>query len=126
MRRGGGGEAVCLRPDRNVGEARDDFAVGLLFQPRLDRLPIGKATCARERGGKDGFADAGVGAGDDETGHAAAIAAASVSAIASIFSASTLSVIAMRRRALPCGNVGGRMPRLSNTGVCTAGGVAPL
>src|SRR3546814_4346337 len=82
MRRGGGGEAVCLRPDRNVGEARDDFAVGLLFQPRLDRLPIGKATCARERGGKDGFADAGVGAGDDETGHAAAIAAASVSAIA--------------------------------------------
>src|SRR3546814_10026511 len=101
MRRGGGGEAVGFGVDRHAGEARDDFAVAFLFEPRLDRFPIGSARRLRQSGGKDGFSDAGAGAGDDEAGHAAAIACASASAIASMLSSLTLSVIAMRRRAVP-------------------------
>src|SRR3546814_9152101 len=53
------------------------FAVGFVLEARLDRLPVGGAGRARERGGKDRLADAGVGAGDDEARHAAAMASAS-------------------------------------------------
>src|SRR3546814_4724717 len=99
--------------DRDAGEAGDDLAVGFFLQPRPDRFPVGKAERARQCRGKDGFPDAGVGAGDDEAGHAAAMAAASAPVIASMLSSSTWSVIAMRRRAVPCRTVGGRMPRIS-------------
>src|SRR3546814_18113819 len=55
------------------------FAVGFVLEARLDRLPVGGAGRARERGGKDRLADAGVGAGDDEERHAAAMASARAS-----------------------------------------------
>src|SRR3546814_4639458 len=100
MRRGGGDKAPGLGMDRDAGEAGDDLAVGFFLQPRLDRFPVGKAERARQCRGKDGFPDAGVGAGDDEAGHAAAMAAASAPVIASMLSSSTWSVIAMRRRAV--------------------------
>src|SRR3546814_3465653 len=41
------------------------FAVGFVLEARLDRLPVGGAGRARERGGNDRLADAGVGAGDE-------------------------------------------------------------
>src|SRR5687768_15304802 len=43
MRRGGGDEAVGFGADRHAGEAGDDFAVGFLFEARLDRFPVGCA-----------------------------------------------------------------------------------
>src|SRR3546814_6546128 len=89
------------------------FAVGFVLEARLDRLPVGGAGRARERGGKDRLAAGGVGAGDDEARHAAAMASASASAISSMLASSTLSVIAIRRRAVPSATVGGRMPRMS-------------
>src|SRR3546814_20200517 len=98
---------------RDAGEAGDDRVGCFFLRPRLERFPVGKAGRARQCRGKDGFPDAGVGAGDDEAGHAAAMAAASAPVIASMLSSSTWSVIAMRRRAVPCRTVGGRMPRLS-------------
>src|SRR3546814_15195788 len=89
MRRGGGDKAPGLGMDRDAGEAGDDLAVGFFLQPRLDRFPVGKAESARQCRGKAGFPDAGVGAGDDEAGTAAALAAASAPRIACMLSSST-------------------------------------
>ena len=50
---------------------------------------------------------------------AAAIAADSASTIASMSRVETLRVIAMRSRAVPCGTVGGRMPRMSKPSACS-------
>src|SRR3546814_14496215 len=78
------------------------FAVGFVLEARLDRLPVGGAGCARARGGTDRLADAGVDGGDDEGGHAAAIAAAGASALSALVASAHFNHTAVVGGAVPC------------------------
>src|SRR5258706_7822707 len=98
-----------------AGQPKNRFAVGLLLEAGLNRLPIEPVQSTRERGCENSFADAGVSAGYNYGRDHAVLRMSS--ARASNKSATTASltfnVSAMRRRAVPSGTVGGRIARTS-------------
>lgn len=66
------GQAIGFRENAADAEAAHRVAVGFIaVEAGLDWLPIGRVQGGGEGRGKDGLADAGVGAGDDDRAHQA-------------------------------------------------------
>src|SRR5258708_16215571 len=86
----------------------------------LNRFPIDAVQREREHGANNGLADAGVGPGDDQGLHDAAMAERKASASARISASLRSAWMDTRNRDLPSGTVGGRMARTSKPESCSA------